>query len=356
MKILVGAGDAGGARAVEPVIEYLRSAQTARVDCGAYRAAYRLWSDAGLNPLQMAGFDPRSYDRILVGTSVSSEQLELELIRKASRCGVRTLSVIDFWSNYRERFTDSEGQCVLPDAIAVLDSQSPKAMVREGFPSDRLHVTGNPAFDDLVRFQISGARELSRKRIRSITRCASNSVCLLFVSQPLSELYPKGELGFQEEEVLRDVVNQLDRIFSERTLNGVLLLKPHPREAEYYSLPPLSPTSHLKVKVLRNPDIGSREATLGCDLVVGMNSMVLMEACLLGRPVVSYQPGLKVPDLLPSNALGWSRAIYCRDSLHDALVAELESSQTPGTPRQTLPGSPPLGTSTLNVANLLLHN
>ena len=54
MKILVGAGDAGGARAVEPVIEYLRSAQTARVDCGAYRAAYRLWSDAGLNPFQMA--------------------------------------------------------------------------------------------------------------------------------------------------------------------------------------------------------------------------------------------------------------------------------------------------------------
>jgi hypothetical protein len=54
-----------------------------------------------------------------------------------------------------------------------------------------------------------------------------------------------------------------------------------------------------------------------------MNSTALMEACLLRRPVVSYQPNLRIRDPLPSNRLGWSRAVYDPVALRGALQQEL---------------------------------
>ena len=65
---------------------------------------------------------------------------------------------------------------------------------------------------------------------------------------------------------------------------------------------------------------------MAADLVVGMHSMALVEACLLGRPVLSVQPGLRFADPLPTNRLGASRAVYRHEDLLPALDELLSNS------------------------------
>jgi hypothetical protein len=54
---------------------------------------------------------------------------------------------------------------------------------------------------------------------------------------------------------------------------------------------------------------------MAADLVTGINSMLLVEACYLGCVTVSIQPGLRFPDALPTNDLGISRAVYRREEI-----------------------------------------
>jgi hypothetical protein len=55
------------------------------------------------------------------------------------------------------------------------------------------------------------------------------------------------------------------------------------------------------------------------DLVIGMTTVLLVEACYLGCHVVSLQSGLKQPDILPTNRIGLSRAVYHEDEAREAL-------------------------------------
>jgi len=53
-----------------------------------------------------------------------------------------------------------------------------------------------------------------------------------------------------------------------------------------------------------------RDAVTSADLVTGMNSVLLMEACYLRCVTASLQPGLRRADVLPTNRTGQSRPIY----------------------------------------------
>jgi len=59
---------------------------------------------------------------------------------------------------------------------------------------------------------------------------------------------------------------------------------------------------------------------MAADLVVGMNTELLVEACYLGCITLSLQPGLRHPDRLPTNRLGFSRAVYQENEIKPALL------------------------------------
>jgi hypothetical protein len=62
---------------------------------------------------------------------------------------------------------------------------------------------------------------------------------------------------------------------------------------------------------------------LAADLVIGMSTMLLVEACLLGRVVLSIQPGLRFADPLPTNRWGVSRAVYSQEDIEPAVTSLL---------------------------------
>jgi hypothetical protein len=72
----------------------------------------------------------------------------------------------------------------------------------------------------------------------------------------------------------------------------------------------------------------ARSQVMAADLVVGMNTELLVEACYLGCVVLSLQPGLRHPDRLPTNRLGFSRAVYDQEEIKPILELLLFDEKT----------------------------
>ncbi|HTO73243.1 MAG TPA: hypothetical protein VMJ30_05460, partial [Gemmatimonadales bacterium] len=286
--------------------------------------------DAGLQPrpvseatLELLG----RYDRLFTATSINDERWELRFTARARELGVPSLAVLDFWGQYRGRFT-WQNHLEMPDRIAVMDDVARGEMLREGFPAIRLAVTGQPALDELSEYAKPEVRSSCHRELRRRARIEDlPGPVILYASQPLSQLHDPAVLGFHERDVLIDTVAAAGAVLARHRQHATLVIKPHPREVGHpIALPQSGPS--LTVRLLNESDVSPRLAAAGADLVVGMNSMLLLEACLLGTPVVSYQPGLKQPDVLPSNRLGWSRGVFNRADLEGALEEELLNNRT----------------------------
>src|SRR5215469_16356443 len=70
-------------------------------------------------------------------------------------------------------------------------------------------------------------------------------------------------------------------------------------------------------------------------VVVGMFTMGLVEAALLGKPAISVQVGRRGPDALPTNRSGLTRGVIDPKELRDVLAASLEG-RLPPPPRAAL--------------------
>lgn len=245
------------------------------------------------------GTDPLSEDRIIArinkglklsefsglvaGTSWGS-QLELTIIRRFKEWNIPTIAVLDYWSNYFSRFKCSEGDVVLPDYYVVMDDIAYKEAVLAGIPGDIIRVLGHPGLDKYV----SKGKQIKAK--------VNGSLKVLFLSQPLSELYNQ-ELGFTEFNAFEDCTELLaDEV------KFTLHLKCHPKETVSFK-------NKYKSWIVEGH---LQDILADYDLVVGMNTMGLLHASLMGLPTVSYQPGLIQMDSAITNKLGLSLAFYSK--------------------------------------------
>jgi hypothetical protein len=251
---------------------------------------------------------------LLTGTSVNSVELEKQFVAAAREVGVPSLAVLDFWSNYSARFSNSNGELVyLPEQVAIMDDDARREMAEEGIDSSRLVVTGHPAFDDLascrLRFTVA-----KRAKIREGLGIEPNGLAVLFASQPIAEVYGPDAanprfLGYDEVKVAKALIRALEGIAVRAARPITLVIRPHPRE----NLDSLCHYRSDVIRILVSTEGSSRDLAMAVDLVSGMNTNLLVEACYLGCLVVSLQPGLRGRDVLPTNRSGLSQPIYHRD-------------------------------------------
>jgi len=318
-------GDRGGAHAVAPVIQALNADGRVAVRALAYGAACAVWADGQLafTSLDSTTTDVRLEPKtalLMTGTS-SPNPLEYEkaFIAAARTQGVPSLAVLDFWSNYAQRFGDAQGRLVyVPDRVAVMDQWARDELIACGMDRERIVVTGQPAFDDLgvTRTRFTPAR---RQALRARWNIGENEWMVLFASQPLSVLFGSDASnplypGFDERQVLHTLVAALDNIARRTRHKITLTILPHPREQ--------GETLQIEGRVIRTVvarDSQPRELAMAADLVVGMTSTLLVEACYLGCVTCSLQPGLRWPDTFPTNRWGVSRAVYCQADVQPAV-------------------------------------
>lgn len=349
--ILALAGDPGGAAALTPVLKKMRSSNEYRVIVCAYAQAFKAWQTERLCPFAVHDFSSllAQADLLLTATSVNEECIELSGLLKARELGIPSLSVLDFWSNYQQRFTNRFGQIVLPNRIAIMDELALREMSEAGIPPEILIITGQPAFDQLqqVHESFSTGR---RKSLRKEVGVDENECMVLFVSQPFADIYGTLEsaretLGFDEGEVLALCSNALADMSARHSIPLTLAIRPHPREqAKKFQ------TTHVnlfRVAIWETQEY--LEALLSADLVMGMNSVLLYEAALMECNVISVQPRLKVSDPLPSNRDGTSVAVYAAEELEPTLEKWLYNHKHSCPTARVSTGKTPRKNATANV-------
>lgn len=276
------------ALAVDPA-----GAQVLSVCVGPARDAYRA---AGTTPWlsSAAELDRGAVDdlldrarpaAVLLGTSLDSSTERTFLLAARDR-GVRSVGVVDWWSNFGQRFSSPRtvDLAYLPDAVAVPDEDARRGCVQDGVPDTLIHVVGNPYWDRLARLS-AAFRSAARRKARAALGVDARARVVLVVSSDIRNL--DLALGYDELDFWRAVGPLPSRTAAGRPV--VWAVKPHPRE----------PVEDL-VAMLRAHGVGALvvegmagiDAVLASDGAVGMCSSLLFEAALVGRPVVSLQPGM----------------------------------------------------------------
>ena len=200
---------------------------------------------------------------VLTGTGWQS-RLEHDARRLARAAGIRSIAVIDHWTNYpaRFRFEDEE---VLPDEIWVTD-QDARALAVANFPDIPVMLHHN-------LYLAEQAAQVGP---------VPSDGDLLFVAEPARDEWGKGVAGeFQALDYLSECRHQAG-IAADATLR----IRSHPSElpGKYDAWIAAHPGSELD----RSPDMAA--ALRSARWVAGLQSFGLVIALAAGRQVVSALP------------------------------------------------------------------
>jgi hypothetical protein len=236
-------------------------------------------------------FKALGIDCVFAGTShpESSGYFELNCIRQAQQAGIKTISFVDHWVNFRLRFLDENKELVLPDEIWVLDEKARQLAIEEGLPEYKLLVNQNPYHKYLEYLWKPSFKD---KAYLDELNIPKEGLHILFIPDPLSLRNGKEIYGFTEIDVLNDLIEVLPHA----RIPIYLIVKAHPLQ------PIISigkTTQNENVFFLKEVD--SRELILACNLVVGIFSNLIVEAFILKKPVVRYFPFYGTNDLFLSS-------------------------------------------------------
>ncbi|HWR45775.1 hypothetical protein [Sporomusa sp.] len=297
-KIVFLAHDPGGYDVTLPV------AQSFEHD-GIPSECYCTGPAAKLNPLQGISakevlqaiqclLDSRKIAGLITGTSWGSS-VELQAIGACKQAGIPTVAILDYWSNYQTRFVSPAGEVIYPDYYIVMDELAKAEAVQVGVPPTIIKALGHPGLDKYIACQ------------RSV-RCLNEKLKkVLFLSQPLSVLYGES-LGYSEHQALADcsmVVANLD--------NCILHVKFHPKDDASFQ------QRYVELAVAGN----LLDIMPEYDLIIGMSTMGLLHAVLMGIPAISYQPNLRRQDLCITNKLGLTKRADSPQELQLLLSAKM---------------------------------
>ena len=261
MRLLLAADNPGGANILSCLIGPARE-RGLEVMLRPSGAAARLWQAPEAEDFPAA-------EVLVTGTGFADT--ERQWWRRARERGVPSLAVIDAWNNLELRFR-LDGQPCWPDAVAVPDADVAARLGALAPPEVAIAVIGQPHLE-AVTARLKAARAAAPGNDRPT---------LAWVSEPVAEDYPNRARGFEQYEVFQALAAHLPE--------GIrLLVCPHPREdrARWAAL-----AAEAGAELADRP---TPALLPQMDGVIGMLTMVLIEAALAGIPALALQPGRKGP-------------------------------------------------------------
>ncbi len=216
-------------------------------------------------------------DWLLCGTSWQSS-LEWKALELAKQKKVHSVTFLDHWVNYHERFVRSNVKH-LPDEIWVGDKYA-KSIVTEIFPNSLIKLVNNPFLESIHE---------KYKKITRIKKSTKTGVRVLFVSDNIGEssiqLYGDEKyFGYNDNDVLNYCLSNIGTI--DNNISKIII-RPHPSESikKFY---------WAKNYCNKSVELGGKltllEEIAQSDIVVGANSMAMIVALYCGKRVVSCIP------------------------------------------------------------------
>jgi hypothetical protein len=248
-------------------------------------------------------------------------RLEAHATIAARQRSLPTFTLIDFPSQLRPRlsFPGTDDLGAMGDHVLAIDQEMRRRLVIAGVPENRVVVTGSPAFDGLWEAE-------------SLSPGEGDATHVLFLSQPIAALHGSDGavptfLGYTEGMVLDAVA----RMIAPHGLE--LRVRPHPREDESM-LTKLARELPGRVRVDRTGSL--REAIGRAQWVVGMTSIALVEAALLGKTAISVQFDRRGEDPLWTNVSGLTVGVIDREGLAVAVAEALRTARAPRLARSNM--------------------
>ncbi|MFH1077796.1 MAG: hypothetical protein V1745_00725 [Patescibacteria group bacterium] len=280
-KVLVASGCAGDADVVSAYIKRHRDEKT--WICHASGAAIKPFTRKGV-PF-MAYPDDADAEALLercgplemvIANPSWSSSFETDLIRAAKARGIPTVSYLDHWVNYRERFLyPHEGwERNLPDELWVGDSHAVEIAQRD-FSGRTVRLVPNQAFVEM--------KEEFAEAMRKITE---DPQAILFVSEPIDSgvnaLGDMEPISFTETEVLEAVIGVVVRHAPDRRL--IIRLHPAEPRGKFDAVVAASGAS-LDIRVSDGRTLC--EDIASAPVVVGVETMALAAVVICGKRAIS---------------------------------------------------------------------
>ena len=261
--LIVVAHDAGGAHILASLIERKELPATLVLEGPAKEVfAERL----GTPPVTSSLGEAVAKSALLVTGSGWQSDLEWRAIRLGRALGIRTITFLDHWVNYRSRFSRN-GIEVLPNEIWVGDDFAMQLAQKE-FPEQvKIVLEPNPYFLDLQAKRASFSHDLDGPVLR-----------ILYTREPVERTQ-----GFRESDAFNYFLSNLD-LFGAKPKQ--ITIRPHPSAVDTG----WSPTHSTQYKIHLGGNKPIADEILEHDVVVGCHTMALAVASLLGRLAISAIP------------------------------------------------------------------
>ena len=285
---------------------------------------------------------------VMVGTSENPETFGFDLITAARTLGIMTLGVVDAFGNadYRFRGHTDKPLFYSPEWLAVPDQWTKEAYLELGYPVERLAVCGHPHYDYVLDTAARlGKQDKKHFRDKIFPSNHNNGPVIVFVSEISTGLNP-GKYRHRPDYSMTGRGTRTDRtgIVLEEFLDALalcnqehyLVLRMHPKNTKEELAPFLKYFNQI------SQGEPSLALVFAADLVVGMTSMLLMEAAIMGRPTLSIVPRDAEKVSLPTIRLDITPCVTTREELRTVLPDLLDRCKQPialDTDHWVLPGS-----------------
>ncbi|MBG0776945.1 MAG: hypothetical protein H0S85_11005 [Desulfovibrionaceae bacterium] len=296
------------------------------------------WLDAGAadyaRPQGPAGaiLDALRPGLLLVGTSENKRSLGLELVDAARQRRIPSVGVVDMGMNAAHRFRGASDDPLrhAPDHLAVPDAWTGRAFEALGVPATAITVCGHPHYD-VVRAvgERLDRRDPAAARRELFPGAGPEAPVIVFAAE-LSD-------GLDPDEFLRSAAYTLQGSGRSDKRTDVVL------DEFLLAVRDVSPRPHLVLRLHPKNEPGEFAAVLdgfdqvsrtenaheivhAADGVVGMTSMLLLEALILGTPTFSIVPRACETTWLPSIQSGATPVACSREEVAAKLPAFLAAA------------------------------
>ena len=270
-------------------------------------AAAGVFTESGINVVECSFIDSLDLakgeltrmrpDAVLCGRAIDRNSADRYFVAAARMLAIPSISIIDEWYDYRENYTDLYDELeYFPDAVCCPDNQAKSEAIGEGLTESQLYVTGSPAYSSFFD-KLSTFNDQQPTR-PSVLRWPVSHPIITFISEHVEDVHSQiyfNKIGsvrtpvYDEEKVKMDLVSALTMCGKSCTV----LEKIHP-SSEVTNQTNVSNGPSINWHVIREGRATSY--MWHSDLVIGIRSAALIEAALMGKPTVSYQPSLSGPD------------------------------------------------------------
>jgi hypothetical protein len=300
--VTIFAQDAGSAKFLIPVMKQIHRIEEAESTLFGHGPACTQFSLADVPFIPLSPDKPFRYvdsktwlhgvkpDLLICGaSSMRPDPTNVNILYAAKREKVETMAFLDSWKAW-DRFAGyGDRNRFFPDTLGVMDETAKAHLVRLGYPGNKIYVVGHPWLETICDSQTFQRKDpLKIKRRLHIPRAVK---VVSLVSQPL-----KGPIRYRSPQkylserrvgglsLWRSILGILERMAERYQVSLCLLVRPHPRQMITGSS---FKNGRDRVTVLWESTLSGDEIIVISDAMLGLDSIMLVEAMLMGKEVVT---------------------------------------------------------------------